>query len=151
MAETFAGECQCGAVKYRVSGRSATLFACHCSECQRQSASAFGMALWIKDYQLELSAGEMKRWRRTTPSGRQLNAEFCPTCGTRLFHQLDGQSEIISIKPGTLSATKTLEPVAHIWVRSAQSWVQIPRSCLQYPENPDDFDALFRAWDKRKS
>ena len=29
--------------------------------------------------------------------------QFCPTCGTRLFHRVLGQSEILSIKPGTLN------------------------------------------------
>ena len=44
MREVFEGRCQCGAATYRVKGTVITLFVCHCTECQRQSASAFGMA-----------------------------------------------------------------------------------------------------------
>ena len=39
------GGCQCGAVRYAISAAPLRLIACHCRECQKQSASAFGMSL----------------------------------------------------------------------------------------------------------
>ena len=72
MRQVFEGQCQCGAVAYRVTGVTATLFVCHCTECQRQSSSAFGMALWIKEPLVEIASGEVKEWIRTMPSGRFL-------------------------------------------------------------------------------
>ncbi len=41
------GGCQCGAVRYEVSGPPRIVYACHCTECQRQSGSAFAMAAVI--------------------------------------------------------------------------------------------------------
>ena len=38
------GGCQCGAVRYEVTGPPIKLYVCHCTECQRQSGSAFGMS-----------------------------------------------------------------------------------------------------------
>lgn len=146
MPENLAGQCQCGKVHYRVQGQSVALFVCHCLECQRQSASAFGMALWVNDAKVQLLSGELNQWVRTTPLGQQMLCRFCHTCGTRLFHQIKGKNQI-SIKPGTLYATKQLQPVAHIWTKSKQDWVSIPEHLLQYPENPPAFDALFAAWD----
>jgi len=146
MTDVFEGQCQCGDVRYRVSGTAATLFACHCTECQRQSASAFGMALWIKAADIELLSGEPKEWIRITPGGKRMACRFCPTCGTRLFHQMLGQAGIVSIKPGTLDNTKGLAPVAHIWTASRQSWIEIPEATLQYPQGPPDFEDMFAAW-----
>ena len=62
MTEIFAGQCQCGDVKYQVTGTAASLFASHCTECQRQSASAFGLALWIEGADVQLLRGELKEW-----------------------------------------------------------------------------------------
>ena len=146
MTETFEGQCQCGEVKYRVVGSAVTLFACHCTECQRQSSSAFGMALWVRDAEVALLRGELKEWVRATPSGRNMACSFCPTCGTRLFHKMLGQTRIVSIKPGTLDNSRSLEPVGHIWTQSKQSWVHIPDTSLRYTGNPPDFDQLFCAW-----
>lgn len=149
-SEIFEGRCQCGQARYRISGETVALFVCHCTECQRQSASAFGMALWLRNFSKELLAGELEAWVRTTPRGRQLVGEFCPRCGTRLFHQMTDQPDTMSIKPGTLDTPLAFEPVAHIWTSSAQAWAQWPPSTLSYPENPPSFEDIFAAWQARK-
>jgi hypothetical protein len=146
MTEIFAGQCQCGNVRYHVTGESATLFACHCTECQRQSSSAFGMSLWIRDPELKLVTGTVQEWIRKLPSGRLMSCQFCPNCGTRLFHLTLGQSKILSVKPGTLFDTTQLDPVGHIWVDSKQKWFDLPSQALRYSQNPDSFEDLMDAW-----
>lgn len=153
--ELFHGQCQCGAVVYRVAGESLALFACHCAECQKQSSSAFGMALWVRPRSVQLS-GQLQTWMRPTPSGKQMRCSFCPTCGTRVFHQMTDTEAILSIKPGTLDDTSGLRPVAHIWSRSAQPWLDLDAlsarrgtgsfGCLVYPENPESFEPIFESW-----
>lgn len=150
MTEVFEGQCQCGEVTYRVAGQSLTLFACHCAECQKQSSSAFGMALWVRKSAVELLSGSLHSWVRRTPNGRQMVCQFCPVCGSRIFHQVTDQEEIISIKPGTLNDTKWLRPVGHIWSQSVQPWVDFEAGCLVYPENPASFEAMLDAWQKRQ-
>jgi hypothetical protein len=49
MQRTFTGRCQCAHAEYKVSDTPLTPFARHRTECQHQSASAFGMALWTRD------------------------------------------------------------------------------------------------------
>ena len=150
-AESFEGQCQCGKHRYRVSGDAVALFACHCTECQRQSSSAFGMALWVQGYDKRVSGGELGRWTRRTPTGKQLTGEFCTACGTRLFHQMAGQAELMSIKPGSLDRAGELEPVAHIWTSSAQRWLRPAlEGSLCYSENPPGFEEMFAAWRARK-
>jgi hypothetical protein len=151
MLELFEGQCQCGELRYQVTGETVTLFVCHCTECQRQSSSAFGMALWLRNYNKKIVSGVLKTWVRKTPSGRELVCEFCPNCGSRVFHRIAGQTETMSIKAGTLDKTRELEPVAHIWTSSAQRWVRLPEACLLYTENPPDFAELFAAWRAHKS
>jgi hypothetical protein len=146
MRQFHEGQCQCGSVTYRVTGLAATLFACHCTECQKQSSSAFGMALWIRHGEIELLSGELKHWVRELASGRHMRCSFCPVCGTRLFHRVEEQSEFMSIKPGTLNDTRWLVPVGHIWTRSKQTWLTLDPGSLQYDENPPSFEELLSAW-----
>jgi hypothetical protein len=146
LSEVFEGGCQCGQARYRITGEAVALFVCHCTECQRQSASAFGMALWLRSFSRVVLVGELGAWVRTTPSGKQLRCEFCRGCGTRMFHQMTDQADTMSIKPGTLDTALACDPVAHIWTSSARSWVQLPSSVLSYPENPPSFDGIFAAW-----
>lgn len=149
MKQIFEGSCQCQAITYQVTGVPVTLFACHCTECQRQSSSAFGMALWIKDPEVKLLTGKLKEWIREMPSGKKMSCQFCPNCGTRLFHQAVNQSQILSIKPGTLNSTSSLKPVAHIWTSSKQKWLDIDHPPIQFEGNPDSFEKLMDEWTKQ--
>ncbi|MEY4344886.1 MAG: hypothetical protein RL032_718 [Pseudomonadota bacterium] len=144
--DVFEGQCQCGAIHYRVTGVALTLFACHCTECQRQAGSAFGMALWIKQPVVEISGGTVKEWIRTMPSGKQMACQFCPDCGTRLFHKVVGQDQVLSIKPGTLNQPRKLVPAGHIWLDSKQPWTIVDHSMPQYAGNPDTMDDLCAAF-----
>ena len=43
------GGCQCGSVRYQVTGPPRMVYACHCTECQRQSGAAFALAFSLPD------------------------------------------------------------------------------------------------------
>lgn len=64
--------CQCGEVCYKSLGKSVALYICHCRECQKQSASAFGITLDIRRQGFQITQGTPKYWRRTTDSGGKL-------------------------------------------------------------------------------
>jgi hypothetical protein len=143
---TLTGACQCGAIRYTVTGLPKAAFVCHCRDCQRQSASAFGMALWVDRAQLQVESA-LQEWTRNTPSGTQMVCRFCPVCGCRLFHQIVG-SPFLSIKTGSLDDPSDFAPTAHIWVRSKQAWVDIPSHVQSFEGNPPDMSELAQAWER---
>ena len=124
MAEAMDGGCQCGSVRYRIEGPALGLAVCHCTECQRQSGSAFGMSLAVAADSFRLLSGELKTFTVVCDSGRSKRCAFCPDCGTRIHHQII--EAVLSIKPGTLDETSWLTPDAHYWTQSKQPWVPIP-------------------------
>ena len=126
MPAPYEGGCQCGALRYRVEGKPLALAACHCTDCQRQSGSAFGMSLIVPKDSFRLLAGEPKIFARTAASGRLVNCAFCPACGTRIYHEPAYMETTLNIKPGTLDDTSGLVPGIHVWTKSKQSWVVIP-------------------------
>lgn len=48
MASTLTGGCQCGFIRYCIHDEPRQLNVCHCTDCQQQSGSAFGMSLVIR-------------------------------------------------------------------------------------------------------
>ena len=145
MKRVLNGGCQCGSVRYRYEGEVLNIFVCHCSECQKQSGSAFGMGLWLRESGLRRISGELRKWVRRLPSEEQdMVCEFCKLCGTRVFHTSDSNraAGIVSIKPGTLDDTTWLEPLAHIWTARAQPWVTFKPGTKQYEQNPPSLAAL---------
>jgi hypothetical protein len=78
------GGCQCGDVRYTISGDPVFLTVCHCNECKRQSGAAFGMSLRMRREHVMLTRGQPKRWTRIADSERPVICVFCGSCGTRL-------------------------------------------------------------------
>ena len=76
------GGCQCGQCRYEVDRDAiATLYACHCKECQRQAGSAFGMSMLMPSSALRFTRGTLKSWRRPSNSGNAVECHFCPEIG----------------------------------------------------------------------
>ncbi len=151
--ERLTGGCQCGAIRYRVAGEPKMLYVCHCTDCQKQSASAFGMSLRIDPAELEFTAGRerLQTWSTRGDDGNVKRCAFCPDCGTRIFHGDEDPAATISIKAGSLDDTRELVPVAHIWLGSAQPWVEIDRERFRcFDGEPDDEAALERLWRARR-
>lgn len=107
MNRVLEGGCQCGSVRYRYEGEILNIFVCHCTECQKQSDSAFGMALWLREIGLQRISGTQRHWVRRLPSNQDMLCEFCEVCGTRVYHTSENNrlGGIVSIKPGTLDDT----------------------------------------------
>src|ERR1700729_2260550 len=80
------GGCQCGAIRYEIGGPPAVVYACHCTECQRQSGSAFAMAAVIPQQHFRITEGNPKMFARKTGPSKTMECWFCPDCGTRLYH-----------------------------------------------------------------
>jgi hypothetical protein len=55
------GACQCGALRYEVTQAPHMIYACHCTDCQRMTSSAFSMAIVLPADAFRLVAGEPRR------------------------------------------------------------------------------------------
>lgn len=142
------GGCQCGQVRYRVTKMPMTLYCCHCTECQGQAASAFGMSLRVAADAVEID-GEYESFTRDPGEPGAVECVFCPHCGTRVVHRGRGADSGSSVKAGTLDQRSWLHPVGHIWTDSSQKWLKLDG--LVYCQQPDDtYAALIEAFQKQQ-
>jgi len=141
MVQPYYGGCECGAVRYAVYGEPIVVYACHCTICQSQSGSAFGLAMRIHASDFQIISGELKSFERRADSGQVFTNSFCPSCGTRIHHHASKAPEHISLKPGTLDDTAWLRPTHHVYARSAQPWFVFPKDAQVFKAVPSD-----RSW-----
>jgi hypothetical protein len=131
------GGCQCGNVRLTVSGEPQALYICHCLECRKQSASAFGMSLQMRRDCLALTNGTPRFWSRDTASGRRLECAFCPDRGSRLWHQMGETSRTVTVKAGCLDETVDATAAIHIWFKRKLPGIVIPDNAVRFDEEPD--------------
>ncbi len=136
--QALRGSCQCGACRYELTGQPVALYACHCAECRKQSASAFGLSLQIRREDLRLVAGTPASWTRGADSGRRVVCRFCPDCGSRLWHEPEPATGLVTVKAGSLDAALDLSGAIHIWTARALPGIVIPPGAERYPEEPPE-------------
>ena len=113
------GGCQCGAVRYRIDAEPVALYACHCSECRKQSGSIHGLSLIVPTSAFVVTEGAPACWSRATDKGADMNCWFCGNCGNRLYHQSSGWPEEVSVKAGTVDQPVNVGKAIAIWTGSA--------------------------------
>jgi hypothetical protein len=135
--------CQCGAVHFETpSPAPLDVYHCHCLECRKQSASAFGTsaifpARGLFPLPVDLVA-KLSCYTRPTDSGGTMDCYFCTQCGVRMFHRgrsPDGtERSTVSIKGGCVEGLDWSNG-KHIYTRSAV--VPIPHGAEQWRESPE--------------
>lgn len=137
-SHVLSGGCQCGAIRYSLSQDPLGLYVCHCRECRKQSASAFGISVIVPQTALHVVQGAPKFWSRPTDTGHILDCAFCPECGSRLWHQRRGSADTLSIKGGSLDKDVDLSQAVHIWTLRMLRGVVLPEGAKQFPGEPYD-------------
>lgn len=150
MQAPYDGGCVCGRIRYRLGDEPLTLYACHCTDCQRHTGTAFGLSMIVWKAALALLTGQPRDYDTAVPHGPHRHGKFCGDCATRLWGEPDRFPEVLVLRPGTLDDTSWLDPVAHIWVRSAQPWVVLPPGARAFDTQPDDPLALINLWSQRR-
>jgi len=142
MPAPYTGRCFCGSAQYRIAEEPLVVYACHCTDCQKRSGSAFGLSMWVRLTALSLAKGEVRADAPLAADGRPRPGKVCPLCSIRLWSEPPHRPGLAVVRPGTLDDTSWIRPQAHLWTRSAQPWVAIPEGVPRYETQPKDFNEL---------
>ena len=143
------GGCQCRAVRYAFSGRPITCYACHCTDCQTASGSAFSLSMIVAGEALGILSGEVSVGAMEKKSG-EVDIHHCSGCGTALWYSSPEMPKIAALKPGTFDDTSWVKPIAHLWVRSAQPWMVFDGKTVTFETQPNMAE-LVRLWEAADS
>jgi hypothetical protein len=129
------GGCNCGAVRYRLTGDPIAVAVCHCSNCRRQSGSAFSVNVVVRSDAMQVT-GDLTTWEdHDTESGQPVLRQFCAACGSPIRSLSAASPKIAIVKAGTADDPGCYTPAIHVWTSSALPWVTIPDSLPQFARN----------------
>ena len=118
------GSCHCGSVTYNAEVYTDAAVICHCSDCQRMSASPYRVIVPAKESDFFLLGDLPKNYIKVSESGNQRIQAFCSECGTHLYAtSIDKVGErVFNLRLGAINQKDKFYPTSQIWCRSAQSW-----------------------------
>lgn len=135
--------CQCSYITFRTPLKEPVRLACcHCTNCQKQSSSAFGSSAFYPTEAFvsnlpQEAKDRLQLFTHPTDSGNTMRCYFCPKCGVRLYQSScrpDGTpGAVVAVKAGCVEGLDWKD-VIHIWTKSAV--VGIPEGVTQFEKGP---------------
>lgn len=127
------GECFCGGVRYRYTGKLFNARSCHCSRCRKAFSSAASAYAEVDKDQFTWQKGEdlLTYYASNDAWGKF----FCRQCGSTLCGAHNG--EIHGVTLGCVNGQPDVKLQMHLFVGSKADWEELPQGeAKQYYEFP---------------
>jgi len=134
-AHSRKASCACREFSIELAGDPQIVSACNCTQCQRRTGSAFGISAFFEKSQLIAVTGDKKVFERGSDSGRPLSLNFCPTCGTTLYWELEMLPHMMGVAVGCFADPSFPAPSRAVWCETAHEWMKFPSSVETSPRS----------------
>ena len=119
---TGEGGCRCGQLRFSVSAAPLITMACHCTGCQRMTASAFSLSALYHSRSFEVLKGE--------PAVGGLHGAtrhfFCPFCLSWVFTRPEGMEELVNVRATMLDDASGYTPFVETYTCEMLPWATTP-------------------------
>src|SRR2546430_1651718 len=77
------GRCLCGSVTYTCDGEAMTTFLCHCTDCQKQTGTAFSIVVGVEREELRVRGETVATFTTVGEDTHEaVHRTFCSACGS---------------------------------------------------------------------
>jgi hypothetical protein len=126
------GECNCGAVGFRINVDLSDVIVCHCSICRRSTGSNGIAVVLVPNDVFQWLQGEehIETWKKP---GADWQTWFCRICGAPVPGENDATKMFVPAGSIT-SGAERLRVAHHVWVGSKAVWDEIGDAGKQHVE-----------------
>lgn len=116
MSEVHTGGCQCGAIRFRVTGPLKDSSICHCRMCQKAFGAYYAPLVSVRNTDFQWTRGERKIFR----SSNVVSRGFCGDCGTPLTYEApDG----MAVAAGAFDDPSIFPPIIQYGTEGKQPFI----------------------------
>lgn len=116
------GACRCGRVRIRLSAPSLLTSACHCTGCQRMTASAFSLTMSVPGSGFEVIEGKTVIGGLHGPEAHH---HFCDHCKTWMYTTAEGMP-FVNVRPTMLDEHSDFVPFIEVYTSEGLPWAKTP-------------------------
>jgi len=137
MAKKYTARCACGAVKFEFEKEPDFIAVCHCLDCKKASGGEAATWFGVPDDDFTLLSGAPKAFHHIADSGKGLDRNFCPDCGSRLFtSNLESFPGLVFVQLGSLDRPDLIAPKLEMYTKRRLVWVK-PLDLPQFTDMPN--------------
>jgi hypothetical protein len=143
----WTGHCRCGATRFQVTAAPLLTMACHCTGCQRMSASAFSLSVAVPADAFSVTEGQAVIGGL---GGNDIQHFFCPRCMSWMFTRPLAVPSLVNVRATMLEQHGWFKPYLETWTREKLPWAVTgaPRSYEAMPAF-EDFEQITREFQQR--
>jgi len=115
------GGCRCGKVRFEASGKPLLTIACHCTGCQRMTASAYSLSDGYSSDDFRLTSG-------TTAIGGLHGGtrhHHCDYCKSWLYSEPEGVDGYVNIRSTAFDEPRREPPFVECYLSEGLPWARI--------------------------
>lgn len=137
------GGCRCAQVRFSISAPPLLTMACHCTGCQKMTASAFSLSAAIPADGFSITRGE--------PVIGGLHGAtrhfFCPHCMSWMFTRPEGFDSFVNVRATLLDDPRGFVPFVETMTSEKLPWATTAavHSFPKFP-SPDEYPRLAEAY-----
>jgi hypothetical protein len=136
MTKKYTAQCACGACKFEFDTTPTFIANCHCLDCKKASGGEMATFFGIPADDFRLTRGKPKAFHYVAESGKGLDRNFCPDCGSRLFTtNLETFPGTVFVMLGSLDQPNLIAPKLEMFTKRRLHWM-IPLDLPQFPGMP---------------
>ena len=144
----YTGGCSCGSVRFAIDDYLYVL-ACHCQACKKRTGSAFGVSVVVENAKVTSLEGQTKTFTRKAESGRSVDYEFCPNCGTTIRWGIKAAPDRKIFAGGAVDQIMQLTVAGEMYSGTALPWVRLGCDLSRSGEPDNEFRAALIEKSKR--
>jgi hypothetical protein len=125
MSMKYTARCTCGAVQFGFNTDPDFVASCHCLDCKRASGGEAATFFGVPQDDFKLISGNPKPHHFIADSGKGLDRNFCPECGSRLFSSnLESFPGLVFVMLGSLDRPELIQPKVEMFTKRRLKWVK---------------------------
>jgi hypothetical protein len=113
--------CSCGQLRLNCHGEPVRISICHCLECQKRTGSVFATQARFARAGVEIE-GRSSQWTRIGDSGSGATFHFCPACGSTVYWEPSGVTDLLYVAVGAFADPDFPPPRVSVYEERQHPW-----------------------------
>jgi hypothetical protein len=136
MTRKHTARCACGSVQFAFDTDPDFIAVCHCLDCKKASGGEAATFFGVPEDDFTLISGAPRSFHYIAESGKGLDRNFCPDCGSRLFtSNLETFPGLVFVMLGSLDDPAAIVPGLEMFTKRRLDWAT-PLGMPQFESMP---------------